>query len=143
MNSDLKTKAAWVVILLLVVMEWLLVRTDRDRHTVDLSFSELMTQIDHGKIKSVTIFGNDLKGNYKDTSEELHAVIPTNFRPLVDKLVANKVSVTYQKESNWNRVSVLINAAPFLLLVGFCILVPLLGFRMFLKHRFPTPSAHM
>ena len=121
MNSNAKTLVLWLVIIMVVVMLWAVVRTGHNPHTSDLSFTDLMSQVDQGKIKSVTINGSDLKGNYKDTSEELHAVIPTNYQPLVDKLVANKVAVTYQKENNGNWVSILINAIPFVLLLGFWI----------------------
>jgi cell division protease FtsH len=121
MNSNVKTLVLWLVIIMVVVMLWAVVRTGHSQHTADLSFTDLMSQVDQGKIKSVTISGTDLHGNYKDTSEELHAVIPTNYQPLVDKMIANKVGVTYQKETSGNWVSILINAIPFVLLLGFWI----------------------
>jgi len=51
----------------------------------------------------------------------VHAVIPANYQPLVDKMIANHVVVTYQKETSGNWVSILINAIPFVLLLGFWI----------------------
>jgi len=121
MNSNVKTLVLWLVIIMVVVMLWAVVRTNHNPHSADLSFTELMSQIDQGRIKSVNISGTDLKGNYKDTSEELHSVIPSNYEPLVDKMLAKGVGVTYQKETSGNWVSILINAIPFVLLLGFWI----------------------
>ena len=122
MNSNVKTLVLWLVIIMVVVMLWAVVRTGHGQHTSDLSFTELMNQIDQGRLKTVTISSLDLKGTYKDTSEELHAVIPSPaYQPLLDKLAAKGVNVTIQKESNGNWVSILINAIPFVLLLGFWI----------------------
>ena len=121
MNSNVKTLVLWLVIIMVVVMLWAVVRTGHGQHPADLSFTELMNQIDQGRVKSVTISGTDLKGNYKDTSEELHSTIPSNYQPLVDKMLAKGVAVTYQKETSGNWVSILINAIPFVLLLGFWI----------------------
>jgi len=122
MNSNVKTLVLWLVIIMVVVMLWAVVRTGRGQHTSDLSFTELMNQIDQGRLKAVTISSLDLKGTYKDTSEELHSVIPSpSYQPLLDKLAAKGVNVTIQKESNGNWVSILINAIPFVLLLGFWI----------------------
>jgi cell division protease FtsH len=117
-----KTLVLWLVIIMVVVMLWAVVRTGRGQHTSDLTFTDLMNQIDQGRLKTVTISSLDLKGTYKDTSEELHAVIPSPaYQPLLDKLAAKGVNVTIQKESNGNWVSILINAIPFVLLLGFWI----------------------
>jgi cell division protease FtsH len=122
MNSNVKTLVLWLVIIMVVVMLWAVVRTGHNPHTTDLSFTDLMNQIDQGRIKSVTISSNDLHGNYKDTSEELHAVIPSaSYQPLIDKLSAKGVNVQFQKETSGNWVSILINAIPFVLLLGFWI----------------------
>jgi cell division protease FtsH len=123
MNSNVKTLVLWLVIIMVVVMLWAVVRTGHNPHTTDLSFTDLMAQIDQGRVKSVTISSSDdLKGNYKDTSEELHSVVPSPaYQPLLEKLQAKGVNVTIQKETSGNWVSILINAIPFVLLLGFWI----------------------
>jgi len=122
MNSNVKTLVLWLVIIMVVVMLWAVVRTNHGTRSADLSFTDLMNQIDQGRVKSVTISGTELKGDYKDTSEELHSVIPPGtYQPLVDKMLAKGVNVTYQKETSGNWVSILINAIPFVLLLGFWI----------------------
>ncbi len=120
MNSNVKTLVLWLVIIMVVVMLWAVVRTGHSQHSADLTFTELMNQIDQGKIKSVEISGTELKGK-NDTSEDVHAVIPSNYQPLVDQMLAKHVAVTYQKETSGNWVSILVNAIPFVLLLGFWI----------------------
>src|SRR5260370_8749127 len=121
MNSNIKTAVLWVVIIMVVVMLWAVVRTGRSRPDAQLSFTELMTQIEAGKVKSVTITGTDLHGNFAADNSDLHAVIPTNYQPLIDLMRAKGVDVKYQKESGNTLVSLLIQAIPFILLLGFWI----------------------
>src|SRR5579863_4096372 len=121
MNSNVKTAVIWVVIIMVVVMLWAVVRTGRTRPDAQLSFSQLMTEIDQGKIKSVTIAGTDVHGEYKDDNQELHSVIPANYPQLIDEMKAKGVEIKIQKESAGNWVTILINAVPFVLLLGFWI----------------------
>ena len=97
-NSNIKTAVFWVVIIMVVVSV-----VDRgaehqgaDRCTA-LTYTQLMNDVQHGKIKSVTITGNDLHGLYKESNDELHAVIPTNHQPLDDAMLAKGVDVKYQE----------------------------------------------
>ncbi len=121
MNSNVKTAVIWVVIIMVVVMLWAVVRTGRTRPDAQLSFSQLMTEIDQGKIKSVTIAGTEVHGEYKDDNQELHSVIPANYPQLIDEMKAKGVEIKIQKESAGNWVTILINAVPFVLLLGFWI----------------------
>ncbi len=121
MNSNVKTAVIWVVIIMVVVMLWAVVRTGRTRPDAQLSFSQLMTEIDQGKIKSVTIAGTEVHGEYKDDNQELHSVIPANYPQLIDQMKAKGVEIKIQKESAGNWVTILINAVPFVLLLGFWI----------------------
>ncbi len=122
MSSNIKTAVLWVVIILVVVMLWAVVRTGKGPHTVELTYTDLLNQIDQSKIKSVVITGNDLHGNYKDTQEELHANIPSgSYQPLIEDLRTKNVDVKFQKETASNWVSILINAIPFVLLLAFWI----------------------
>ncbi len=121
MNSNVKTAILWVVIIMVVVMLWAVIRTGRTHPDAQLSFTQLMSDIDQGKVKSVTITGNDVHGYYKDDNQELHAVIPANYPEIFDQMKAKGVNVTIQKESAGNWVTILVNAIPFVLLLGFWI----------------------
>ncbi|MGA3023704.1 MAG: ATP-dependent zinc metalloprotease FtsH [Bryobacteraceae bacterium] len=122
MNSNVKTLVLWLVIIMVVVMLWAVVRTGHSQSPRDVSFTVLMNQADQGRIQSVVISGNELHGKYKDTGEELHAIIPSPaYEPMIDKLSAKGVEVKFEKETSGNWVSILINAIPFVLLLGFWI----------------------
>ncbi len=121
MNSNVKTAILWVVIIMVVVMLWAVIRTGRTHPDAQLSFSQLMNDIDQGKIKAVTITGNEVHGVYKDDNQELHAVIPANYPQIYEEMKAKGVNVTIQKESAGNWVTILVNAIPFVLLLGFWI----------------------
>src|SRR5690242_18162609 len=120
-NSNIKTAVFWVVIILVIVLVWTLAHTNKSRPDIQLSYTNLMNDVNAGKIKTVTITGNDLHGNYKDDNQELHAVIPTSHQPLDDAMLKNNVDIHYNKESGSGWVSILINAIPFVLLLAFWI----------------------
>ena len=80
-----------------------------------------MNDVNAGKIKTVSISGNDLHGTYKDDNQELHAVIPNVHQNLDDAMLAKGVDIHYNKEAGGGWVSILINAIPFVLLLAFWI----------------------
>src|SRR5271169_1043101 len=120
-NSNIKTAIFWVVIIMVVVLFWTVVHQSKAQQAAKPSYSELMTDVNAGKIKSVTITGNDLHGKYKDDNQQLQAVIPNVHQTLDDAMLAKGVKITYNKESGSGWVSILINAIPFVLLLAFWI----------------------
>jgi len=120
-NSNIKTAVFWVVIILVVVLVWTLAHNTKAHQDVQLSYTNLMNDVNAGKIKTVTITGNDLHGNYKDDNQDLRAVIPTNHQALDDAMLQKGVDIHYNKESGSGWVSILINAIPFVLLLAFWI----------------------
>ena len=121
MNSNIKTAVLWVVIIMVVVMLWAVVRTNKSRPDTELSFSELMTQIEANKIKTVTITGIDLHGTFAGDNSDLHAVLPSVYQPLIDLMRAKNVNVIYKKESGNSVLSIIFQVVPFILLAGFWI----------------------
>ncbi len=120
-NSNIKTAVFWVVIIMAVVLFWTLVHNTKSRPDAQLSYTNLMNDVNAGKIKTVTITGNDLVGKYKDDEQQLHAVIPNNQQALDDAMLAHGVDIHYNKEAGSGWVSILINAIPFVLLLAFWI----------------------
>ena len=120
-NSNVKTAVFWVFIIMVVVLFWTVVHNTKSRPDAQLSYTSLMNDVNAGKIKSVTITGNDLHGNYKDDNQELHAIIPNNHQNLDDAMLAHGVDIHYNKEAGGGWVSILINAVPFVLLLAFWI----------------------
>src|SRR5258708_10117942 len=120
-NSNIKTGAFWVVIIMVVVLFWTVVHSQKWRQDVQLSYTNLMNDVNAGKIKTANITGNDLQCNYKEENQELHAVIPTNHQALDDAMLQKGVDIHYNKENGTGWVSILINAIPFVLLLAFWI----------------------
>jgi cell division protease FtsH len=120
-NSNIKTAVFWVVIIMAVVLFWTLVHNTKSRPDAQLSYTNLMNDVNAGKVKSVTITGNDLVGKYKDDDQQLHAVLPTNQQALDEAMLAHGVDIHYNKEAGSGWVSILINAIPFVLLLAFWI----------------------
>src|ERR1700728_703624 len=120
-NSNFKTAIFWVVIIVVVVLFWTVVHNTKSRPDAQLSYTQLMNDVNAGKIKSVTISGNDLRGVYKDDNQELHAVIPNVHQNLDDAMLPKGVDINYNKEAGGGWVSILINAIPFVLLLAFWI----------------------
>jgi len=98
-NSNIKTAVFWVVIIMVVVLFWTVVHNTKSRPDAQLSYTQLMNDVNAGKIKSVTISGNDLHGVYKDDNQELHSVIPAVDQSLKDALLARGVDFRYTKEA--------------------------------------------
>src|SRR5260370_18295177 len=120
-NSNIKTAIFWVVIIMVVVLLWTVVHQSKSRQDVQLSYTQLVNEVNAGKIKSVAITGNDLHGKYKDDNQELHSVIPTTHQSLDDAMLAKGVDININKENTTGWVSILINAIPFVLLLAFWI----------------------
>ncbi len=120
-NSNIKTAVFWVVIIMVVVLFWTVVHNTKARPDAQLSYTQLVNDVNAGKIKSVNIGGNDLHGVYKDDNQELHAVIPNNHQSLDDAMLAKGVDIHFSKEAGSGWVSILINAIPFVLLLAFWI----------------------
>lgn len=121
MNSNVKTAIFWVILICVAVLLWIVVQTGKTRQERQLTFTQFLNQVDAGKVKKVTITGTDVRGEYKDEQAGLRTVIPSNY-PDVYKLLRDKsVDVDIKETSSGNWVSILINAVPFILLLGFWI----------------------
>ncbi len=120
-NSNIKTAIFWVVIIMVVVLFWTVVHQNKSQQAQKLSYTTLLNDVNAGKIKSVSITGTDLQGNYKDDNQQLVAQIPPSHQKLDDMMYDKGVNVTYNKESGNGWVSILINAIPFVLLLAFWI----------------------
>src|SRR5260370_7522572 len=78
-----------------------------------------MNDVKAGKIKTVTIAGNDLHGTYKEDNQELRSVIPSNHQALDDAMLQKGADIHYNKETGSGWVNILVNAIPFVLVLPF------------------------
>jgi len=127
-SSTAKTILFWISIVFLGVMLWKLVSTNASQAREDEpSYSLLMAKIDAGEIKEVTMYlspnSYELKGEYsKPQNQKFRAIIAKENSPEVTKALRDKaVQVKVQEVRSGDWVLILLNAAPLILLVGFCL----------------------
>ncbi len=120
MNSNIKTAIFWVVLICVAVLLWTVMKHGKGRPEHQLIFSQFLYQVENGKVKSVTISGNEVRGTFTD-DQGLRTTIPLNY-PDIYKLLRDKsVSIDIKEASNSNWVSILVNAVPFILIIAFWI----------------------
>src|SRR5262245_60356323 len=108
----------WMSLLAVIFLAWHFAQIQK-KETL-LKFSEFMQQVEAGKIAEVTITGNEIK--VKSASQEAYSsVAALGYDKLVDSLLARRVSVNYQSDQSSAWATILINSAPFVLLIGFWI----------------------
>ncbi len=122
MNSNVKTGIFWIILACVLVLLWQVVKAAKTRPDKAITFTEFVADVDSGKVKKVQISnGIDVKGVYKDNSADLHTLIPANY-PDIYKILQDKgVEIEIKEASGSGWVSILLNAFPFILLLGFWI----------------------
>jgi cell division protease FtsH len=120
MNSNVKQAVLWIVLLCVAALIWVVVRAGRGGVEQEVSFSHFLQQIEQGRVKKVTVSGQDVKGEYTD-SQKFNTKVPLNYPNVYDKLTSKGVNTTIQEASSGNLASILINAIPFVLLLAFWI----------------------
>jgi cell division protease FtsH len=110
-----------VVLICVAVLLWAVVKQGHTKNDRALNFSEFLTEVDAGNISKVEINGGDVKGDFRNGQSSFHTVAPSNYPKLIDLLNDKKVAMTFSDNSGNSWVSILVNASPFLLLIGFWI----------------------
>src|SRR5258707_7668844 len=93
----------------------------------DPSYSEFMAKVDNGEVKEVTMYlspnSYELQGEYvRPPNRKFHVTIFKEAAPDLTKQLKDKAVMIKVKEvrsGDW--VLILLNAAPLILLVGFCL----------------------
>ena len=93
MNANLRNFALWVIIVLLLLALFTLFQNPGQRTTAqDISFSQLLTEVDQGRVRDVVIQGPDIHGTFANgTSFQTYA---PNDPGLVQKLYSKGVAIT-------------------------------------------------
>ncbi|MDQ1410296.1 MAG: cell division protease FtsH, partial [Acidobacteriaceae bacterium] len=127
-SSTAKTILFWISIVFLGVMLWKLVSANGAQAREDEpSYSEFMGKVDANDVKEVTLYlspnSYELQGEYvRPANHKFHLTVfkesaPDLAKQLRDKTVPMKVKEV--RSGDW--VLILLNAAPLILLVGFCL----------------------
>ena len=119
MNPNFRNFALWVIIFLLVVALVMLFQNPGQRsQTTEISFSQLLTEVDQGRVREVTIAGHEVTGRYIDNSA--FSTYAPNDPSLVQTLYKKNVSITARPPSDGNSwlVTLLVNGLPLIAFLG-------------------------
>jgi cell division protease FtsH len=119
MNANLRNFALWVIIVLLLLALFTLFQNP-GQHTSsqDISFSQLLTEVDQGHVRNVVIQGHEIHGNFTNGSS--FQTYAPNDPTLVQRLYKSKVQITAKPPGDnvpWF-VSLLVSWLPFIALIG-------------------------
>src|SRR5450631_2659145 len=119
MNANLRNFALWVIIVLLLLALFSLFQNPGQRAVNnDITFSQLLADVDQGRVRDVVIQGHDITGTYND-GKPFQTYAPPD-PSLVQRLYGKGVSITAKPPGDnvpWF-VSLLVSWLPFLALIG-------------------------
>ncbi|MFG1423671.1 ATP-dependent zinc metalloprotease FtsH [Roseixanthobacter liquoris] len=119
MNANLRNFALWVIIVLLLLALFSLFQSPGQRTSAnDISFSQLLSDVDQGRVRDVVIEGPTITGSFTD-GRAFQTYAP-NDPTLVQRLYGKGVSITarpIQDNVPWF-VSLLVSWLPFIALIG-------------------------
>jgi cell division protease FtsH len=119
MNANLRNFALWVIIVLLLLALFTLFQNPGQRTaSQDISFSQLLTEVDANRVRDVVIQGPDIHGTFTNGSS-FQTYAPSD-PSLVKRLYDAKVSITAKPPGDnvpWF-VSLLVSWLPFIALIG-------------------------
>jgi cell division protease FtsH len=119
MNANLRNFALWVIIVLLLLALFTLFQNPGQRaSSTDISFSQLLTEVDQNHVRDVVIQGPEIHGTFTNGSS--FQTYAPNDPTLVSRLYNGKVSITAKPPGDnvpWF-VSLLVSWLPFIALIG-------------------------
>ncbi|MFC5066443.1 ATP-dependent zinc metalloprotease FtsH [Flaviflagellibacter deserti] len=119
MNPNYRNFALWVIIVLLLLALFTLFQNPGQRSaTNEISFSQLLTEVDNSRVRDVVIEGPNITGTYTD-GRSFQTYAPSD-PGLVDRLYNKGVGVTArppQESMPWF-LALLLNWLPFIALIG-------------------------
>jgi cell division protease FtsH len=119
MNPNFRNFALWVIIILLVVALVMLFQNPGQRApTQDITFSQLLNEVDQGHVREVTIAGSEITGHFTDN--RAFATYAPNDPTLVQSLYKKNVSISAKPPSDGNNwmLSLLFNMLPLIAIIA-------------------------
>jgi cell division protease FtsH len=121
-NSNFKTAIFWVVLICVAVLLYTVVRAGGQRTEKQVTYTQFMADVDAGRVKSVTITGNnEVHGVYQNDQEGLKTTLPPNYPDAIKRIEERGVIIDAKASDSSGWVSFLVNLSPFILLFAFWI----------------------
>jgi cell division protease FtsH len=123
MNPNFRNFALWVIIFLLVVALIMLFQNPGQRiPSRDISFSQLLNEVDQGHVREVTIAGSEITGHFTDN--RAFSTYAPNDPNLVQTLRAKNISITAKPPSEGTSwlMSILVNSLPLVAIIAIWII---------------------
>src|SRR5712692_7434500 len=125
MNANLRNFALWVIIVLLLLALFTLFQNPGQRTTsTDISFSQLLNEVEHGRVRDVVIQGPKIHGQFTD-GRSFETYAPSD-PALIQRLYNKGVTITARPEQEnlpW-AVWVFIWWLPLLVIIGILLRLP-------------------
>src|ERR1700677_299290 len=119
MNPNFRNFALWVIIFLLVLALVTLFQSPGQKTpSSEITFSQLLSEVDQGHVREVTIAGPDISGRFTD-NRPFMTYAPSD-PSLVDTLYKKNVSITAKPPSDGNSwlMTLLVNGLPLIAFLG-------------------------
>jgi cell division protease FtsH len=119
MNPNVRNLALWVIIFMLVVALVMLFQGPNQREqATEITFSQLLNDVDKGQVRDVTIAGRRITGSYND-NRSFRTYAPPD-PSLVDRLYKKNVSITARPPDTGNNwlVTLLVNGLPLIAFIA-------------------------
>jgi cell division protease FtsH len=121
MNSTVRNGVLWLIVICLIVLVYAVYKSGKTAGQTP-AFSELYSQVDKGMVEDVVINSatGEAHGHYKN-KEEFRTNVPLNYNDFNKLLIDRNVNFKVDPANGGNWVTILVNAIPFVLLLGFWI----------------------
>ena len=117
LNSTLKSLMFWVLLVVVAVLIWnVSSRLQQNEH--QMRFSDFIAAAESGKVQSVEITGQQIKGVSID-NETFHSYAPDQYEGLANRLIERGVVVQAKEPTASPWASLFYTWAPVLLMIGF------------------------
>ncbi len=120
MNPNYRNLALWAIIAVLLIALFNLFQSPQQRGASNpVPYSQFLTDVDAGRVKTVTISGDRITGTYGDNANGFQTYSPGDAQ-LVSRLESKGVTITAQPESDGSTslFGILLSWLPMILILG-------------------------
>ncbi len=121
MNTLIKNILFWTVIIIAVLFFYKILSGNRPDQ-IEITFSQMMTEVDAGRVAKVTITGNEIQGEYRETGPDGKPKQFTTIAPAYDDLVkdlrSHDITIEAKKPKESTYLVTILSWLPMLVLIA-------------------------